>query len=602
MSEEITDYNLPETAYTTFDAQSLKGLIIDRLQKQGTFTDQIYEGSNLSSFIDIIAYSYHVLMFYLNRTASESVFTESTIYENVNRIVKLLNYNPLGFQTCTLAFEVFASEDLAPGTYTIPRYTFINNNGVTYSFSKDISFTKYTTSSEKIAVIGDGHLLYQGEWIASSPITSIGAKFETISLSQSVESDNKIDHFNIGVYVKHKDSDTYYEYTETTSLFLHKSDDLVFEKRLNEDLSYEIKFGNNVTGRQLQAGDIVQVYYLESKGDKGRVGPNFLDDSTLVMQGTSVFNNIIGDVLSPNVKMITFDNLEMLSLSNESPSTYSQDRESIDEIKRKAPIHHGSQDRVVTKNDFETYVTKNYDRILAGVKVVDNNEFLDGHFKYLVDTIGINNPSVESRIMFNHLEYASTNTSNNIYIYGVPKIARTTSLLPMTNYLNPAQKQLIQSGLDDVALISVQPVMMDPVYVTVSVATRTSTEDETMEHVNNSKLQIVREETVTKDDATIKEQVVSIIERYFDNVNVDLGQLIELTKIGQEIIDIPGVKEINTIRNDTGQITNGLSLCIWNPVYPDEDVTITSQNLRLPYFKFPYLYDVTGLLDKIELV
>ena len=121
MSEEITDYNLPETAYTTFDAQSLKGLIIDRLQKQGTFTDQIYEGSNLSSFIDIIAYSYHVLMFYLNRTASESVFTESTIYENVNRIVKLLNYNPLGFQTCTLAFEVFASEDLAPGTYTIPR-------------------------------------------------------------------------------------------------------------------------------------------------------------------------------------------------------------------------------------------------------------------------------------------------------------------------------------------------------------------------------------------------------------------------------------------------------------------------------------------------
>ena len=453
MSEEITDYNLPETAYTTFDAQSLKGLIIDRLQKQGTFTDQIYEGSNLSSFIDIIAYSYHVLMFYLNRTASESVFTESTIYENVNRIVKLLNYNPLGFQTCTLAFEVFASEDLAPGTYTIPRYTFINNNGVTYSFSKDISFTKYTTSSEKIAVIGDGHLLYQGEWIASSPITSIGAKFETISLSQSVESDNKIDHFNIGVYVKHKDSDTYYEYTETTSLFLHKSDDLVFEKRLNEDLSYEIKFGNNVTGRQLQAGDIVQVYYLESKGDKGRVGPNFLDDSTLVMQGTSVFNNIIGDVLSPNVKMITFDNLEMLSLSNESPSTYSQDRESIDEIKRKAPIHHGSQDRVVTKNDFETYVTKNYDRILAGVKVVDNNEFLDGHFKYLVDTIGINNPSVESRIMFNHLEYASTNTSNNIYIYGVPKIARTTSLLPMTNYLNPAQKQLIQSGLDDVALI-----------------------------------------------------------------------------------------------------------------------------------------------------
>ena len=79
MSEQFTDYNLPEKAYTTFDAQSLKALIVDRLKTQGVFTDQIYEGSNMSSFIDIIAYSYHVLLFYLNRTSSESVFTESTI-------------------------------------------------------------------------------------------------------------------------------------------------------------------------------------------------------------------------------------------------------------------------------------------------------------------------------------------------------------------------------------------------------------------------------------------------------------------------------------------------------------------------------------------
>ena len=114
--QDITEYTLPESAYMTFDAESLKSMILQRMQDQGMFTDQIYEGSNLSSFIDIIAYSYHVLMFYLNRTSSESVFTQTTLYENMNRIVKLLNYSPLGYQTSAPTFRTFATEELKPGS------------------------------------------------------------------------------------------------------------------------------------------------------------------------------------------------------------------------------------------------------------------------------------------------------------------------------------------------------------------------------------------------------------------------------------------------------------------------------------------------------
>ena len=69
-----TDFSLNRDSYATFDALTLKQLIKQRLNDGGVFTDQIFEGSNISSIIDIIAYSYHTLLFYLNNTSSESLF------------------------------------------------------------------------------------------------------------------------------------------------------------------------------------------------------------------------------------------------------------------------------------------------------------------------------------------------------------------------------------------------------------------------------------------------------------------------------------------------------------------------------------------------
>ena len=185
MPDKFTDYTLPETGYITFDAESLKQMIIGKLQAEGTFTDQVYEGSNMSAFIDVIAYSYHVLMYYLNRTSAETMFTESNIYENINRIVKLLSYNPVGFQTSSLTFNMFATEDMPPGTYTIPRYSYLNANGVAYSFDRDISFVKNTNTNEPIDIVGDKYMLYQGLWKDRSPSVSSGEPFETMIVANN---------------------------------------------------------------------------------------------------------------------------------------------------------------------------------------------------------------------------------------------------------------------------------------------------------------------------------------------------------------------------------------------------------------------------------
>ena len=76
-----------------------------------------------------------------------------------------------------------------------------------------------------------------------------------------------------------------------------------------------------------------------------------------------------------------------------------------------------------------------------------------------------------------------------------------------------------------------------------------------------------------------------------------------MTSITTEILSIDGVDSIYTRRTDDTTIkVDGLSFLVWNPVYPEKDITVTGQNLQLPYFKYPYFFSETDILSKIEVV
>ncbi len=44
------------TDYLNFDAASLKDLITNKLNEDGSYTDQLFEGSDLSVLIDVFCY------------------------------------------------------------------------------------------------------------------------------------------------------------------------------------------------------------------------------------------------------------------------------------------------------------------------------------------------------------------------------------------------------------------------------------------------------------------------------------------------------------------------------------------------------------------
>ena len=182
-TKPTSDFLLDSNSYAAFDALSLKNLIIKRLNSNTVFTDQNFEGSNISAIIDIIAYAYNVLLFYLNQTASESTFSSATIYENINKIVKLVGYNPVGYQTCLLPFKAYASPQIAPETYTIQRYTYFTINGTVYSFNNDVTFTKATSGAEYLSDFSDANLLYQGNYTEYPSYFATGEPFETVTMT-----------------------------------------------------------------------------------------------------------------------------------------------------------------------------------------------------------------------------------------------------------------------------------------------------------------------------------------------------------------------------------------------------------------------------------
>jgi hypothetical protein len=608
---KLTDqqFSLPYNAYAAFDAVTLKQLMLQRLNQDATFTDQIYEGSNFNAFIDIIAYSYNVLLYYLNKTSNESLFATSQIYENMNKIVKTINYNPIGHQACILQIEAVSNNNLRPGIYTVPRYSYFAINNIRYSTIQDNTFIKSTTGSEFLDVFSEEVFLVQGTWREHPIYNPVGEPFESLTII-SVDKDGqdvKIDHNGIDVYVKN-DNGVWEQWTRVESLFLHNGNDKVFECRLNENMRYTIRFGNNITGKQLTENGSVAVYYLETIGKIGEVGPNTIDGQNMFIYNTSQYNEIMSNVRDRNIRVITFQELSNIGFANNTGSSSYNMPENTEQIRQNAPNIFKAQSRLVTAKDFESYIKANFSNIIADVAVVNNWEYLDGHVKYLYN-IGLGSPSVDSRVLFNQVKFADSCNFNDIYIYVVPKIFTNNSYTKDSAYLNPTAKQSIVNGVNRIKMATVEPIIQDPVYVGIGIGIQKTVEpmSDNIENIlDQTKLLIQRSNASYTNDLSLKNKVFEIIKNHFSPENVKLGMLLNIDDITKKILDIEGVSTLFTSRKvgDQTLTIQGLSLAVFNPVYSliSEDVLTTGQNIKLPYFKLPFIFNLEQLEKNIIIV
>jgi hypothetical protein len=150
-------------------------------------------------------------------------------------------------------------------------------------------------------------------------------------------------------------------------------------------------------------------------------------------------------------------------------------------------------------------------------------------------------------------------------------------------------------------MIASDPVFMDPVYVAVDLGVLKPKEDISTDLASTSRLVLERSPTAKKNADEIKQQAYNILQGYFSHENTTLGQEIDISSIGAQLLSLNGVQRVYMTRSDAPTLNiTGLSLLLWNPVYPEDDIEIVNQNISLPYYKYPYAFDEASLLDKIE--
>tara|TARA_R110000765_G_scaffold7963_4_gene25999 strand:- start:20412 stop:22181 length:1770 start_codon:yes stop_codon:yes gene_type:complete len=583
----LIDYNLPTDAYLNFDADSYKEYMIEKLNQNDWFTDQNFEGSNLNNLLDILAYSNNTLLFYLNQTSKESMFSEAELYENMNRIVKLIGYNPHGAVTSTLGFQ--STSTLVKGTYSIPRYSFFNLDSVTYSLATDGVFVKYIDGEETLTDFSNSYVLYNGKYEQLADYAAVGDTSETVELSTK---NKTIDGQTINVYVQR--SGVWSQWTKVENLYFSNFDDGHFAVRLNENGNYDISFGDNINGASLQSGDIVSIFYLNGQGEEGEVTEGYLSGSIRPFT-TPRLNDILSDI--SNVTHITTAENTEITFSNELPSTNSSVEESVEEIRSNASIFYQSQNRLISKNDFTSFVKNNYSGFISSVKVINNRDFLDKHIGYLAK-IGVAYPFEDGRILVNQYSFSTPCNFNNVYIYAVPRVEQKYSTLKRLNYLNAAQKQLIIDSMDNSKEISLDIIIQDPVYLGVDIGISPDVSSPELVDIDDTLLKITRN-TTNSDIKNIKDSIVEIFKTYFLPSNFELGQTINLQEITNAILSIEGVASISTVNGDIE--VNGVNLYIWDVVY-DTNYTSTSQNYILEDFQYGFFYDLEALINKIVVV
>jgi len=602
-----SDFRIEQDGYVAFDAISLKDLIIERMNQQKVFTDQNYEGSNLSAIIDIVAYSYHVLIYYLNKNSSESNFSQAELYENINQIVKSIDYNPTGPQSSNLSFEATANANLEVNLYTIPRYSYFTFSGTSYSFTEDVSFQKSLNGVEALTNLQNNTLLYNGEYVEFPIFEAIGENNEVVTLAATDVVDNFfIDNNSIDVYVKPVGLNSIWEkWSKSSSLYLETGNAKKFSVRYNEEDKYEIKFGNNVNGKKLNAGDIVQIYYLKSDGSEGQVSKGTLNNQQLYFYNTSNFNEILNDTIPAGTNIITSAQSANVTFTNENSSTLFKQKETVAEIKENAPNLFNSQYRLVTTDDYKNYISKNFGNWIKSVEVVNNFDYTSIYQKYFFD-IGLDRPNDDSRVLFNQINFADSCDFNNVYIFSVPNKVLETSLDIRTNYLSIAQKNAINILLNDIKSATTELMVTDPVYMELNFGVSQSVTDFDFADVagEDSYLYIEVDKNSRRDLSSVKNEVATIFLDYFNTQNLQLGQVVSLKDLSQLILDIDGVIEFTT-RRDTASgtlISNLLQLVIYNPVYVTSDFKFTEQDIDLQFFQFPYFKNLSSISDRIEVI
>lgn len=620
--------------YLRFSAYSIKELITRKLSEDSKFTDQVYEGSNLAILIDLVSYMYQCLMYQLNTAAAESMWSDTQIYENINRLCKFIGYNPKGFSPSTASFTITKKNLGTDIVGTAFKYSAIdtertdsNGKKIYYSLVKD----EQSRDGENTFVF------YNGLWkLYPTIFTSSGEAYQTFTLTgleSNAENNKYVSEKFIHVYIK--DSDGNFSTWEATSdglfmdndidngAYIYSSTDKIYNVRLNENKTYELSFGNNTTGEIPQKGSQIYIMYLDSNDQYVELAPLDVQDKQLLHRKSlfgmnkDLYNGIFGfstnnedDADTAEADKDNEKNIYQAKWSNIDKSSIGKVEETVEEIRRFAPQWFKTGNRLVTASDYEYYIKNRYKSDILDVKCQNNAEYISTFYRWLYN-IGVKQHEngkyyiTPNKIQKYDLRYADAADANNVYIW-----------IKMKDDAD-IYKEVINSEIVGVKTLTHEPVYLKPITVFFSPCAQEVSDAKEMFFKNNftvfdeknySYIEVTIENNTLYANSNIQQRIGQIVEDFFDENQFKLGQLVNNNVLIDKIYAIGSISNIRTVyyNSDTGakRIMNGISFATWSADFIDsgDDLDVSSSSKSLEPFQFPKLYNAANIVNKIKVI
>jgi hypothetical protein len=326
--------------FTNLDFDQIKESLKDYLRSNSNFTDYDFEGSNISTIIDILAYNTYISSYNANMVSNEVFIDSATLRENVVSLARNIGYVPRSRQ-CSIANISFFVEVDDPRILSLTL-----QKGIVCSTSTSFGGQSFIFSiPENITVpvvdgigVFENIEIYEGTFLTQEIQVSSDNREERYIL----ENEN-IDVSTIRVFIRENLlSNTSVRYLLSENIIDVKSSSRIFYIQEIEDQRYEILFGDNIFGKKLEQSNIIEISYIVTNGKDGNGIGNF------TYSGRILDNN--GNPVTEGFSLLT-------TISDSRNGT---EIESVNSIKRYAPRIYSSQNRAVTSSDYESIIPKIY--------------------------------------------------------------------------------------------------------------------------------------------------------------------------------------------------------------------------------------------------
>ena len=332
---------MPLVNFSNVDFDQIKESIKDYLRSNSNFTDYDFEGSNLSTIIDTLAYNTYINSYNANMVTNEVFIDSATLRNNVVSLARNIGYVPRSRKAsvANISFNVNASNTTAVSLTLKAGLVAVTNRqlgSTSYVFSIPSDITA-PVKSNGIAEFKNVDI-YQGTYITQDFTVSSKTPNQKFILDNA-----GVDTSLISVVVRESEQSTISRtFNQFDSLVDVTSTSPIYFLQEVDGERYELMFGDGIFGEKLQEPNYINASYIITNGEDG----NGIDGFSFA--GRIQDNN--GNSITQGISL----------LSTNTASYGGSNIEGVESVRKYSTQIYSSQYRAVTATDFEAIVPQIY--------------------------------------------------------------------------------------------------------------------------------------------------------------------------------------------------------------------------------------------------